>query len=129
MERKLIRPGTSTGFRTDTDISGNASRAERELTRWEPSAAGDLNNVTFSNSGRTWDQFEANERLYGVKTDYNENIYTTTIDTKDPSYRARLANADRLAREIESTASSNIHQAEERGLVDEANRDVDEEER
>ncbi|KAB8596087.1 hypothetical protein FH972_025796 [Carpinus fangiana] len=122
--------GSSTSFRTDTDISGNLSRAERELTRWEPSAAGDLNNLSFGNAGdRNWDQFEANERLYNVKSDYNEEIYTTKIDRSDPSYRQRLAKADKLAREIEGTATTNIHQAEERGLADEGNRDVDEEER
>jgi len=78
---------------------------------------------------RPWDQFETNERITGLKTDYDESFYTTTIDRSAPSYRNRVAAADKLAREIESTVSSNSHIAEERGQTDATANGVDEEDR
>ena len=66
-----------------------------------------------------WDQFKANEALFGLKSDYNENIYTTTIDRSKPSYREREARAHRLAQEIEGSSIGNSHVREERGLVEE----------
>ena len=29
--------------------------------------------------GGKWDQFEANERLFGTKSDFDENVYTTRL--------------------------------------------------
>lgn len=52
-----------------------------------------------------------------MKSDYDENIYTTTIDRTNPLYKQRLANAERIAREIESSSTTNAHIAEERGLI------------
>jgi PAB1-binding protein PBP1 len=52
-----------------------------------------------------------------VKSDYDENIYTTTIDRTNPLYKQRLANAERIAREIENSSAMNSHVAEERGYV------------
>ncbi|RAL61350.1 hypothetical protein DID88_009486 [Monilinia fructigena] len=89
--------GTSNFFRTDSAISGNRNQGEREVRRVGP-----------------WDQFAENERRFGLKTDYDENIYTTQINTNHPHYAQRLAEADRKAREIERSAPVNAHVAEER---------------
>ena len=70
-----------------------------------------------TSAGVGWDQFEANERLFGVTTDYDENIYTTTIDQSHPDYQKRYAEAERKAREIENSLTTNTHVAEER-IVD-----------
>ncbi len=78
-----------------------------------------------SGSGEAWDQFKANERLFGLKTDYNEEIYTTAIDRSNPLYREREARAQQLAREIEGSAAKDAHTREERGIVDDG--DLDEE--
>lgn len=67
-----------------------------------------------ASSGGTWDQFAANERLFGLKTDYNEHYYTTAIDKAHPQYRERMAAAERTAREIERSAPATSHVAEER---------------
>lgn len=64
-----------------------------------------------------WDQFAENERLFGMKTDYDENIYTTAIDRNHPQYKQRVAEADKKAREIERSVANNSHVAEER-IVD-----------
>ncbi|MGG6496640.1 UNVERIFIED_CONTAM: hypothetical protein NY603_27335, partial [Bacteroidetes bacterium 56_B9] len=65
-------------------------------------------------SGGDWDQFAANKRLYGVDTDYNEEMYTTSIDRSNPEYRRRELEAERIAAEIERSAPANAHIAEER---------------
>jgi len=85
--------------------------------------------MTSGGHSRPWDQFETNERITGLKTDYDESFYTTTIDRSAPSYRNRVAAADKLAREIESTVSFNPHIAEERGQSDATANGVDEEDR
>lgn len=102
-------------FRTDTDISGSggAARRERELQAWKPD--GSLPSVpsgvvgirgdeaTFgpgSNAPNGWDQFKANENLFGVKTSFDESIYTTTIDRSTPDFRERERKAQALANEI-----------------------------
>lgn len=54
------------------------------------------------NGGSTagWDQFAANERMYGLKTDYNEEIYTTKLDRSTKDFKDREARAAQLEREI-----------------------------
>jgi PAB1-binding protein PBP1 len=71
-------------------------------------------NLDDSKAGGGWDQFAANEQRFGVKTDYDENIYTTTIDKSHPKYKERMAHAEKVAREIERTAPTTSHVAEER---------------
>lgn len=70
-----------------------------------------------SSTGAGWDQFEVNNRLFGITTDYDENIYTTTIDKSHPDYVKKYAEADRKAREIENSVANNSHVTEER-IVD-----------
>ena len=54
-------------------------------------------------------QFEANARLFGATTSYDENLYTTRIDRSDPAYKRKEAEAARIAREIENTEVDNLH--------------------
>jgi LsmAD domain len=108
--------GAQTGFRTDTDISGSLAMRERNLQRWEPTATDPSIDMSLEDSGTGgWDQFEANARLFGATTNYDENIYTTRINRNDPLYKRKEAEAARIAREIEGTATDNPHMREERG--------------
>ncbi|PGH12073.1 hypothetical protein AJ79_04472 [Helicocarpus griseus UAMH5409] len=109
--------GASTGFKTDTDISGGQVVRERELQRWEPGADAPVDMSLESSGSGNWDQFEANERLFGATTSYDENLYTTKIDRSDPSYKRKEAEAARIAREIETSDTDNVHLREERGLA------------
>ena len=104
-------------FRTDTEISrAAAAKRERELQAWQPDAAeppvlpvtggfdhqgGD--DVTFgpgaSSSGQ-WDQFAANERLFGVRTHYDEDEYTTRLDRSAKDFKERERRAEQIAAEI-----------------------------
>lgn len=63
-----------------------------------------------------WNQFEANERLFGATTNYDENLYTTRINRDDPTYKQKAATAAKIAREINAESVSNAHMREERGL-------------
>ncbi|KAK6339044.1 hypothetical protein TWF696_009838 [Orbilia brochopaga] len=123
-------------FKTDVDISGNQPIRERELQRWQAddSALGGGLDDSMDSHGpeKKWDQFETNERLFGLKSDFDENIYTTRIDTSHPMHKQREAAAAKIAREIESSSGSgaglSAHQAEERGLkVDDSG--IDEEDK
>ncbi|KAI9771328.1 MAG: hypothetical protein M1840_002298 [Geoglossum simile] len=116
--------GASSTFRIDSDIGGNAAVRQRDLQPWVPGEDADADlslegtaKAKSPSRGTEWDQFEANERLYGVKSDYDENLYTTTIDRTNPLYKQRLAAAERIAREIEGASVLNSHVAEERGLI------------
>ncbi|KAH0543836.1 hypothetical protein FGG08_001875 [Glutinoglossum americanum] len=116
--------GVSSTFRIDADIGGNAAARQRDLQPWSPGEDAD-GHLTLEGNAKTkspsrgaeWDQFEANERLYGVKSDYDENLYTTTIDRTNPLYEQRAAAAERIAREIENASTMNSHVAEERGII------------
>jgi hypothetical protein len=121
-------PGASS-FRTDTDISGNTAFQERPLQKWEPSSDASAN-LSLESSGQSsgWDQFATNERLFGVRSDYDENLYTTTIDRSHPQYAERAALAEKKAREIEASLALNAHVREERSQnAAGGDKDVDEE--
>lgn len=79
-----------------------------------------------STSTGGWDQFEVNRTKFGVKSTYDENLYTKRIDYSSMTPE-QIAKAERIAREIEGTVSSNIHFQEERGQAME--QELDEEDR
>ncbi|KAL2832040.1 hypothetical protein BDW59DRAFT_114728 [Aspergillus cavernicola] len=115
----LAKPnGASTGFKTDTDISGNIAMRERTLKRWEPATdvGTDMSLEGAPPSTDRWDQFETNAKLFGATSSYDENLYTTSIDRSDPAYKQKEAQAARIAREIENSEIDNAHVREERGL-------------
>ncbi|KAK7389651.1 hypothetical protein VNO78_24870 [Psophocarpus tetragonolobus] len=102
----------------------------RELQRWVPDEddpqCPELENIFDGPWNRGWDQFETNEILFGVKSTFNEEIYTTKLE-KGPRTRELEKQALRIAREIEGEETRDLHLAEERGLYH--NFDVDEETR
>jgi len=109
----------SSGFRTDTAISGATQAGQqRPLERWQPdvapAATGMSGHLEHNTGGGQWDQFATNERMFGLKTSYSEEIYTTKIDRNHPEFQRRLRQAENIAREIEGKATSNPHLAEER---------------
>lgn len=102
-------------FRTDTAISGNRAGEQRVLQRWQPDAPpSNVDHSLEKSGGGSWNQFEANERLFGLKTDYDEHMYTTQIDKSHPRYKERMAAAEKKAKEIEKSVASTSHVAEER---------------
>ncbi|KAK3024479.1 hypothetical protein RJ639_043796 [Escallonia herrerae] len=118
---------------TDSSISQSRHvEAERELGRWVPDKDNpdcpELENIFEGPWNRGWDQFEANETLFGVKSTFNEELYTTKLD-RGPQMRDLEREATRLAREIEGEDTKDLHLAEERGIHLHRDFDIDEETR
>lgn len=122
-------------FRTDTEISANpAARGDgRTLQRWtgDEAALGAVDDglslESSASRGGAWDQFAANEARFGVKSNYEETLYTTKLDKSGKDFKARERQAERLAQEILQSTSTNEHVAEERNQrpaqeVDEENK-------
>jgi hypothetical protein len=101
-------------------LAGN-SKGSSGTNNQQGSAATSSN---MSGSIGQWDQFKANKELFNVDATYDENLYTTELDTSNMDAK-KVAEAKRIAREIESTTTKNIHLAEERGFKVET--DFDEE--
>lgn len=123
---------TQASFKTDTDISkGSIGSAERPLTAWKPDSEAPPVSVALDSAshkeGEPWDQFEANRKLFGVTTDYKDELYTTTVDKSLPNYSAREKEAARIASEIEKQATSNPHLREERNQAAPSSGTTDEE--
>ena len=105
---RVIR-SSSVAFRTDADIAmKKGTGRERELQQWQAGAdipaAGGLghDDDTFGPGANAtpWDQFAANEKLFGVKTQFDENVYTTKLDRSAADFKERERQAQRIANEI-----------------------------
>ena len=64
-------------------------------------------NGNHHNTGK-WDQFEINSRLFNVNNSYQEDLYTKKQDVSKMT-KDQICKAERLAREIETTTTENIH--------------------
>ncbi|KAJ1878257.1 poly(A)-binding protein binding protein [Coemansia sp. RSA 486] len=108
------------GFKTDTDISRTGGQgSERELHRWVPDDGVDMGGLESgfegsAKAGESWDQFATNEKLFGLTTDFDEEIYTTKLDRTRADYKEREREAIRIAQEIQNAPYLNSHVAEER---------------
>lgn len=90
-------------FKTDAAISGNSmGGVERELEKWEGDGkeGATLDEMKGEKKGKKWDQFEANVDKFGVRTTYDENLYTTKLDV-NAIPREKQEEAARIAKEIE----------------------------
>lgn len=134
---KYVLPKRATrGFQTDTEISAGANvNTDRQLTAFvhedtntSPQLAFSLNER--SHESGSWNQFEANQGMVNTSVpQYREDMYTTPLDRTSAHYRAKIAEATRIAQEIESGVTENTHIAEERGQVDLHDDTMDEEDR
>ena len=101
-------------FKTDVDISKAAApRRERELQAWaddipEGATASGRGGVSHPDDltfgagaahASNWDQFAANEKLFGVKAGFDEDAYTTKLDRSAPDYKEKEKRAQIEARE------------------------------
>lgn len=64
--------------------------------------------VTFGpgTGGVSWDQFATNEKLFGVKTSFDEEVYTTKLDRSGPDFKERERKAQQIANEIMGVSRS-----------------------
>ncbi|XP_038995284.1 polyadenylate-binding protein-interacting protein 3-like [Hibiscus syriacus] len=103
---------------------------ERELEPWVPDKdypqCPELENIFAGSWNRNWDQFETNQKLFGVQSTFNEDLYTTKLE-RGPQMRELEKEAMGIAREIEGEETQDLHLAEERGLDLHDTFDIDEE--
>lgn len=116
---------------TDSCISQSQNvETERELERWVPDddtpECPELENIFDGHWNRGWNQFEVNETLFGVKSTFNEELYTTKLE-RGPQMRDLEREALRIAREIQGEETHDLHLAEERGVQLHGNLEIDEE--
>ncbi|KAG8528108.1 uncharacterized protein KY384_007024 [Bacidia gigantensis] len=112
-QEKRAHASSAQAFRTDADISNRKGGQERELQPWvAPGVETHDQALEASEPTGTWDQFQANENLFGVKSDYDENIYTTRIDKSHPNYRQREAEARRLAQRMGENFTGKVNESE-----------------
>ncbi|XP_070571930.1 ataxin-2-like protein isoform X3 [Ptychodera flava] len=112
---------TKDSFATDAMISGNKVNGqvnERDLQPWQGDAQSEdlsLDSET-SNGWDVNDMFRTNTQKFGVSSTYEENLsqYTTELEKKDTKeYKEREQEAERLAKEIESSPGHKVRQAKE----------------
>lgn len=107
-------------FKTDTSIS-NSQRKERKLEKWHSQEGtcleGEKGNSSSTSSlgspssleatkASGWDQFETNEKLFGVKTSFDESLYTIQIDKSSKDYLLLEKKAEKLANDMLSRQQS-----------------------
>jgi len=122
--------GTFAGF-SDTEISraGGGDGNKKNLVAWVPDSAPSASDMTLGGKEDIgWDQFAVNKAKFGVESTYDENLYTTRLDTSSMSAQ-QWAAAAAMAGSIEALPSDNLHVREERGAVSEGGREDDEEAR
>lgn len=90
----------STGLDLSSRLSGGATSPSGAT-----SGHGHSDELTFghgasSRGGNAWDQFATNEKLFGVKTGFDEELYTTKLDRSAPDFKERERKAQQIANEI-----------------------------
>ena len=77
-----------------------------------------------------WDQFELNKKVYNVVSTYDENLYTTKLDKNKITEEEKIF-ADKMYNEIMNSNKDekNIHVLEDRGVVQQKDNDLDEEDK
>ncbi|KAG6397959.1 hypothetical protein SASPL_139409 [Salvia splendens] len=128
-----LQRGKQQELMTDSCISQSRNvEAGRELERWVPDeddpGCPELENIFDGPWNRGWDQFEVNKTLFGVKSTFDEELYTTKLD-RGPQMRELEREALKIAREIEGEQTLDLHLAEERGIQIDGNIEIDEETR
>ncbi|XP_042022604.1 polyadenylate-binding protein-interacting protein 4-like isoform X3 [Salvia splendens] len=128
-----LQRGKQQELMTDSCISQSRNvEAGRELERWVPDeddpGCPELENIFDGAWNRGWDQFEVNKTLFGVKSTFDEELYTTKLD-RGPQTRELEREALKIAREIEGEQTLDLHLAEERGIQIDGNIEIDEETR
>lgn len=86
--------------------------------------------INDNENNKKWDQFEVNKKKYNVISTYDENLYTTTLD-KNKISKELNDYADKIIHEIKNSSNNekNVHILEDRGIIDERDGDIDEEDK
>lgn len=100
LEFDNIQPVQHRKFKTDAEISKRKTQQDRELQKWEPEEDGHGVGLEDTQSGN-WDQFKINEQKFGVRTTYDEHLYTTKVPHTSELTEAEVRRAEKLTKELE----------------------------
>ena len=69
-----------------------------------------MDELTFGSgaAGGSWDQFAANDKLFGVKAGFDEELYTTKLNRDAPDYKEKERKAQQLANEIMNVSGTSL---------------------
>ena len=123
-------------FKVDSQISKKSINKTREekLVKYEikPEDKNNkyINQTLEDEEDINWDQFELNKKVYNVISTYDENLYTTKLD-KNKITEEDKKFADKIYNEIMKTNKDekNVHILEERGVIQQKDNDMDEEDK
>ena len=123
-------------FKVDSQISKKSinKTKEEKLVKYEikPEDKNNkyINQTLEDEEDINWDQFELNKKVYNVISTYDENLYTTKLD-KNKITEEDKKFADKIYNEIMKTNKDekNVHILEERGVLQQKDNDMDEEDK
>uniref|UniRef100_A0A3B0NAM4 LsmAD domain containing protein, putative n=1 Tax=Theileria annulata TaxID=5874 RepID=A0A3B0NAM4_THEAN len=101
-------------FKTDSEISSTKpNKVNSVLTEWRSSESVNESQLVELDKTQTeeWDQFETNNKEYGVVSTFDENLYTTSLNLSEIPDSVR-EKADQIATEIENNPETNFAQIE-----------------
>lgn len=101
----------------DFEIQGENKTDSIETSRMEKKSVGR------KTGKQEWNQFEANEKLFGIKSDFDINVYASPIDISSKDYKKNLERSTRIANEIMSLKTDDPHRLEERCASKSAEKD------
>ena len=123
-DMQLVQSTVKAALLTDSDIRRlrGAAFESRDLEPIDPSwlpagdSMSDIDALEGPNANKKdWDQFRANEELFGVSSSsFDENLYTTRLNMSTFTLKQEQT-AALLAQEISLEKSDNVHVAIERG--------------
>ena len=136
---KKFIPQIKNNFETDLQISKKSQKrekGEKKLVKYEINE-NNKNKFAFQSleddfgkDEEKLDQFEINKKRYNIVSTYDENLYTTKLDKKNIT-KEQQDYADKIYNEIKNSSCNekNIHILEDRGIIDERDGDINEEEK
>ncbi|EAN32140.2 LsmAD domain protein [Theileria parva strain Muguga] len=101
-------------FKTDSEISSTKPiKVNSVLTEWRSTESVNESQLVEleKTQSEEWDQFETNNKEYGVVSTFDENLYTTSLNLSEIPDSVR-EKADQIATEIENNPETNFAQIE-----------------
>ncbi|OMJ73673.1 hypothetical protein SteCoe_27579 [Stentor coeruleus] len=95
-------------LKTDSDIS-KSKKSTRKLENWVTEGP----EINLEKGDRNWNQFETNEKQYGVISTYNEEFYTTKKVPINQLSKEQIKRAKKIEKEIINKGLKDIDEAEE----------------
>lgn len=100
VELKGISPIVQKRFKTDTEISKAHTYKTRELQQFV--CEGEIETMD-ETPNKAWNQFDYNEKTFGVKSTYHEKYYTTELVKEHELTADQIRRAQRIEKELEGS--------------------------